>query len=252
MGGGAGGCSHILLMALWLRCGPMNYGATWLLQAGFPVAPDACVYAAGAGDVDMMLWLVQEVGCLWGEDIFATVMRSWRWRGPGSRDGLLQVVRRLVGAGCPPDTCGSTLDIAARQGHLPLLRYLHEECGAGFGPGTLAAAAESGSEVVVEWLVGKGCAPGPGWECDPYLAAGQGGDMPMLACLRRLGVPWSERVLWWAVKGTDMRLRTLRWLVEQGAPWDERAVEKAIRRASMSAWEAEAVAWFEARLGRGK
>lgn len=26
--------------------------------------------------------------------------------------------------------------------------------------------------------------------------------MPMLACLRRLGVPWSVRVLWWAVKYT--------------------------------------------------
>ncbi len=223
---------------------------TWLLQAGCPLAPDSCGCAAGAGDVGMVRWLVQEVGCHWGQDTLTRLIKSWRWRGMGSCDDLAQTIRALVEAGCPPHICTSTMDVAACAGCLPLLRYLHQERGVGFGPETLSMAVEGGSEVVVEWLVARGCAPGPGAECDPYVSAGRCGDTPMLACLRRLGVPWNERVVRWAAEEPDLHLHMLRWLVEHGAPWDEAAMVKAIRGAG--SWDADTVAWLAARLGRDR
>lgn len=46
------------------------------------------------------------------------------------------------------------MDTAAEGGHLPLVRYLHEECGVGFGLETLTAAARGGCHAVLDGVPG--------------------------------------------------------------------------------------------------
>ncbi len=229
--------------------------ATWLLQAGCPMSPAAYQRAAMAGDVGMVRWLVQEAGCPLGQDALLNCVKYWPG-GRGSGGDLEQALRVLVGAGglLPPPSATPCLDEAAGHGDLPLLRYLHEELGIGFGPGTLVATARAGCETVLEWLVQAGCRTGEGQGAsDPYTLAGQAGDLATLACLRRLGVPWGPRAYWGPGRRDRARqgqvpLPVLRWLVEQGAPWDQEAVRKGLRVAREARLYNDTVARFEARL----
>ncbi len=203
----------------------------------------AYLEAASAGDAAMLRWLAREAGCPWDSSTLSGVICLW----PSSR--LEAVVRE----GCPPG--GGTDDAdcvgcAARKGHLALARYLHEELGVAFAPGTLAAAAEGGCEPVLEWLVGAGCVLGEGTYLNPYVAAGRVGDVDTMACLRRLGVPWGGDVLAQA-QNREVPLPAMRWLVEQGAPWDKDAVLLAMQRVQDRKYQ-DTVAWFEARLGNGQ
>ncbi len=228
----------------------------WLLQAGGPMSPDAYTCAAEAGDVAMVRWLAQEAGCPFEQDLLHEYM--WLWpRDRRSSGDLEQALRVLAGAGALqlPLSTSQCVDQAADRGDLPLLRYLHEECGVGFGPGTLAAAAEGGCEAVLEWLVGAGCAvEGGQGESDPYLAAGQGGDLATLSYLRHLGVPWGGRAYRAPVQGYQLQrgkvpLPVLRWLVERGARGA--GVRECVRRAKEDGRFGDTVAWLEARLAAG-
>ncbi len=185
--------------------------ATWLLQAGCPMGEGAYLDAAQAGDAAMLRWLAREAHCPWGSRTLSNVI--WIWPSDAGCTGRLleAIVRELVAAGCPPG--GGTDDAdpvgdAAGQGHLALVRYLHEELGVRFAPGTLAWAAAGGCEPMVEWLVGAGCVPGEDTDLHPYTAAGLAGDVDTMACLRRLGVPWGEDVLGFAVGRIPLGART--------------------------------------------
>ncbi len=234
---------------------------SWLLQAGCPMDPASYACAAQAGDAGMIRWLAQEAGCPVGDDHPLGYMMVWP-TDRGSSGESEQAVRVLVEAGGlrPPPPPPLSFDTAAARGDLPMLRYLHEELGMGFGPGTLGLAAWGGCEAMLEWLVGAGCVAGEGQgepreslgESDPYVSAGQGGDLATLSCLRRLGVPWGGRayrgpVQDWMQAG-EVPLPVLRWLVEQGAPWDQEAVRESVRRAKEAGQFGDTVAWFEARL----
>ncbi len=223
--------------------------ATWLLQAGCPMGSGAYTEAASAGDAAMLRWLVREARCPWGNGTLSGVIGFW----PSDAGGvgrLESIVRELVAAGCPPG--GGTDDAnsvgrAACKGHLALVRYLREELGVAFAPGTLAWAAAGGCELMIEWLVGAGCVPGEGADLNPYTEAGFCGDVDTMACLRRLGVAWGENVLGFAV-GREIPLPSIRWLVEQGAPWDEGMVRYAVREARARGEFEDTVTWFEERL----
>ncbi len=220
----------------------------WLLEAGCPMSPEAYNRAAFEGDAAMVQCLVQEAGCPWGADTLPRVMRCWPTTVSSSREGLEQVVRALVAAGCPLGGTAS-VDAAAGCGHLPLLRYLHGELGLDFGPGTLAAAADVGCEAVLEWLVAAGCVAGEGERQDPYVAAGTEWGRGMMGCLRRLGVLWDEQVVRRVAKQQGcMTLPVLRWLVEQGAPWDGEAAAEALQAQRRRCHMKDVVAWLEARL----
>ncbi len=224
--------------------------ATWLLQAGCPMGRGAYLFAAQAGDASMLRWLAREAGCPWDNRTLTGVLLYWP-SGAGSMGRLLEAtVRELVAAGCPPG--GGTDDTdsvgcAARRGHLALVRYLREELGVAFAPGTLARAAEGGWKPVVAWLVGAGCLPGKGTDLNPYIEAGLVGDVDTIACLRRLGVPWGGDVLGCAAS-RQVPLPSIRWLVEQGAPWNDEAVRLAVRNARARNKFMDTVAWLEERL----
>ncbi len=222
--------------------------ATWLPQAGCPMSPDAYRDAAREGDVDMVRWLATEAKCPWTDGTLDMVLERWPRGKDSGGGGLEQAARLLVDAGCPPKLKSYRLEVVALQGyHLPLLRYLHEELGVQYRPGTLAEAAGGGCEAVLEWLVGAGCVAGGGLDEDPYLKAARRDDAATLSCLHRLGVPWNASVLQRAVE-KRVRLPVLRWLVEQGAPWDGEAVARAVREAGEVSGFGDAAAWLEARI----
>ncbi len=220
--------------------------ASWLLQAGCRMSKHAYGCAASEGDIAMIKWLAREAGCPWNNRTLSWVISAWP--SDASSMALLEAtVRELVAAGCPPGGGTDDADIvghAAAKGHLSLVRYLHEELGVAFAPGTLALAAAGGCEPVLEWLVGAGCLLGKGAYLNPYTEAGFVGDVDTMACLRRLGVPWGEDVL----AHRRVPLPAMRWLVEQGAPWDKGALRRAMREPHNKEYR-DTIAWFEARLG---
>ncbi len=231
---------------------------SWLLHAGCPMDPAAYVGAAQAGDAGMMRWLAQEAGCPVGKDKPLACMCVWP-RDRACNGDSEQALRVLVEAGglLPSPSPPLCLDTAAARGDLPLLRYLHEELGIRFGPGTLGLAAWGGSEALLEWMVGKGCVAGEGQGAsDPYAVAGQRGDLATLSCLRRLGVPWGAGPYWGPARGDRalqgrVPLPVLRWMVEQGASWDQEAVREGVRRAKEAGQFGDTVTWFEAQLADG-
>ncbi len=224
--------------------------ATWLLQADCPMRPEAYDGAASAGDLTMLRWLVQEAKCPMSEDTASSVVFNWKSCNPGfsGKAGLEKAVRMLLAAGAEPPSLG----VVAAAGHVPLMRYLHEELGVGFGPWTLLQAANRGCEAAVEWLVGAGCVPDE--DNNPYIFAGLEEDVCTLACLRRLGVPWGAGVLRAAVD-EGLSPRVVRWMVEQGAPWDGEAVreaaEEARKRLDMGGDDFETAEWLEERTALG-
>ncbi len=223
--------------------------ATWLLQAGCPMDQGAYLDAARAGDTAMLRWLAHESGCPWGSSTLSGVISVWP-SDAGSTSRLEATVRELVAAGCPPGgytNAAGSVGSAACKGHLALARYLREELGVAFAPGTLAQAAAGGCEPVLEWLLGAGCSRGGR---QAYIYAGLVGDVDTMACLRRLGVPWGKGMLKRALH-REVPLPAVRWLVEQGAPWDKDAVRHAMREPHNKKY-GDTIAWFEARLGNGR
>lgn len=253
--------------------------AAWLLHQGYDVHDTAYVHAAKRGDAEMLRWLVQEARCPCGEATLSKVIEVWPKRlcsnggsssssssgGSGGSSSnssarLLQVVKELLDAGCPVGYCG--LKEAARRGDLPLVRYLHEERGAGFSPCVLGAAADCGCEAVLQWLWEAGCLADEsvldeedqawiidvGLEWYPYVLAGRNGDLATLSLMRRLGVPWGTRVMGAACEWA-CRLPVLRWMVEQGAPLEhpgDRAALLAVLQSDQETGQfPESVAWLE-------
>ncbi len=229
---------------LWEAAGSRSIPtAQWLLQTGCRMGPRAYEAAARAGDVAMIQWLVLDAKCPWSQDTFTDIVECWAYKQGNSTDDFKEAVRLLVEAGCPCNSKPGAANRAAVTGCLPLLRYLHEELGVGFGAGTLAAAAWGGCKAVLEWLVGAGCRAGEDVPSGPYVAAAVNEDVATLRCLRRLGVPWGERVVH-GVVDVGALPSAVRWLVEQGAPLDREAVEKAEARARGGAQWRECSAWL--------
>ncbi len=135
--------------------------------------------------------------------------------GDGSGDKLLSAVQLLMRAGCKVGP--GVIVSAARRGDLRLVQVLHATGECPLGLPVLSAAAESGCEALVEWLVGAGCdmVVVPRDHKNPYLAAAEEGDLAMMRALRRLGVPWGLALLYQAVV-SGLPYSVLRWLRGQG------------------------------------
>ncbi len=223
--------------------------AQWLLQAGCHMDPEAYLAAAREGDVAMIRWLALDAKCPWSQSTVADILGIWAYKAGNSTDGLKEAVRLLLEAGCPCSTSYVAINGAARTGRLPLLRYLHEELGMGFWPYTLTEAAGGGCEEVLEWLVGAGYGAGEGrGGSEAYVAAASHGDMATLRCLRRLGVPWDERVVMLAVEYCCTPTSAVQWLVEQGAPVNREAVERANENARNKERWKECAEWLADRM----
>ncbi len=196
------------------------------------------------------------------------VIRSWPIHGPAA-GGCLAAVTALAEAGCPLALPACVAE-AAERGDLGVVRYLHarhrrqltaaaaaaaaEEVDGATADGAAAdvsssaerydidtwrCAATGGCHAVLEWLAAEGGGPlaatgqdaPDGGDGAPYIAAGRTADASTLGCLRRLGVPWADRVLVAAAVG-DCHPEVLQWLVDAGARADGEVVQEAEQTAA--------------------
>jgi len=105
-----------------------------------------------------------------------------------------------------------TARTAARSGNLELLQYVIEK-GAELPDDTLDFAAESGSEITVQWLHDKRGLP---WTHKVCARAAAGGHLSLVQFLRSQHCEWESTTTYWAA--TEGRLSVLQWAVEHGCP----------------------------------
>ena len=145
---------------------------------------DFCSQVAGTNKLELLKWIREEKKCEWSA---GTIYRA-------AEQGNLEMVKYCVANECPIDAIAC--EYAAKNGHLEILKYLHEEAKAPWDEYTATWAAGKGQLHILEYLVER--------KYDEY---------DMLACER-------------AAKSGH--LDCLKYLHETAkAPWDEDAVREA-------------------------
>ena len=140
-----------------------------------------CEKVARTNKLELLKWAREEKECKW----------NYRTINAAAEQGNMEMVKYCVANECPIDE--NACAFAAQNGHLEVLKYLHEEAKAPWDSYTASWAAENGHLHILEYLVER--------KYDRY----------------------NERACQWAAeKG---HLDCLKYLHETAkAPWDEDAV----------------------------
>merc|ERR1711937_342372 len=122
----------------------------------------------------------------------------------------------LVGRRDPKevDTIGILLHIAARNGHLSELKWLHNRRYA-WTSSTTAYAALGGHLNVLQWLRGKGCP----WDEQTCTMAAAKGHLEILQWARSQGCPWNSWI--WKYARLSGNSEILEWLKTQDYPKED-------------------------------
>ncbi|KAG2437436.1 hypothetical protein HXX76_006087 [Chlamydomonas incerta] len=185
--------------------------------------PQALKVLATGGRLDDMRWLVEEYAEKGGQD--SETYQTWK---------LALDVEVFIAA--------------VQSGSLPLLRWLRSKDWPAAPDDPVAsaeepwvAAADLGSEEVMEWLASEGRTPFLA-DGEPYVRAAKRADALTLDCLKRLGCPLPAEALTGAL-AWGAPLPTLRWLVDQGCPvdWTDALAAARLRQRPPGALE-----WLEA------
>ena len=111
--------------------------------------------------------------------------------------------------------------VAARHGHLELVRWLIQEQGFAMDEKVMGHAAYSGNLDLVRWLRGEGC----DWNANACMWAAWRGHLGVLQWLRTNGYPWNTSTCYYAIdKG---HVETLRWARANGCPWTANTRDQA-------------------------
>jgi hypothetical protein len=203
--------------------------------------------AAASGDVQKMIRLHTEAGCVLGSSRSYVPADALSW---AARGGSVEAMRWLRQQGCQYKT--RIFENAAFNGHLNVLRFLHDD---GYtvldvtGADLIApceCAARRGHLEVLRWLHEHGWPWGNACQQAAY-----GDSVPVMMYLRDQGFTFNEQTMVDAVAGGPSvceYLRTvecpwdtcacaaavrwgcidsLRWLHVNGCPWDAQAVNTA-------------------------
>jgi hypothetical protein len=149
-----------------------------------------------------------------------------------ARGGHLEVLKWLHSTGCPFDT--TTCCAAATGGHLKVLKWPHDT-GCPWDSLTCRAAAAGGYLEVLKWLHSTGCR----FDTATCAAAAFGGHLELLKWLRSTGCPWDSGTCLNAAWGGH--LATLQWARENHCPWDE----DTIRAAATHGGNADILRWLD-------
>ncbi len=203
--------------------------AELLRKAGARFTPEA--YGFAAGSLAMTRWLACHAEVPPASFALDELTSRWPRGTPAHSRDLLKAVQLLMTKGghrLPYITYKPALATAANRGDVALVQYLlqqQQQLRNGqpeFQPDWefLTAAAESGCEALLEWLVKEhpGCLEVAGSHGTPYGFAARNGDRGTLTTLRRLGVPWGAGHSVVRELSTVCRRPVRRWLEEQGAP----------------------------------
>ncbi|KXZ45052.1 hypothetical protein GPECTOR_59g660 [Gonium pectorale] len=221
----------------------------WLRARGFPFELSLANIAAKTGNVVAVQYLLGEAGVqLSSYDAVSVVA------GPAAGFGHLAVLQALHGGGWsshaaggwPRNIIADCARTAASHGHLHVLTWLVgtfgaeavgmdpslfkeaafsgsvdlmtwlQERGCGWSREALTAAACSGCEEAVEWLVAQGCPVEDGYPS--LILACRNGDLAMAQLLRQLGAPWGPAGSVVSDAAERSPLPMLRWLLQEGCP----------------------------------
>jgi len=145
---------------------------------------DFCWRVAQTNKLELLEWIREEKKCEW----------NWRTINGAAFHGNMEMVKYCVANKCPIDAHACAY--AAKNSHLEVLKYLHEEAKAPWDWETANCAAENGHLHILEYLVER--------EYDEY----------------------DEYACWFAAM--DGHLDCLKYLHKTAkAPWDDDAVREA-------------------------
>ena len=144
--------------------------------------PHFCSKVAKTNKLELLKWAREEKECEWEQDtIYAAAFH-----------GNLEMVKYCVANGCPIHV--SACEFAARNGHLEILKYLHEEVKAPWDSDTASSAAENGHLHILEYLDERKFDKYDAWAC---MMAAENGHLDCLKYLRKTAkAPWDS----WAVR----------------------------------------------------
>ena len=161
-----------------------------------------CEQVAKTNKLELLKWAREEKECKWD---YRTICAA-------AFQGNLEMVKYCVANKCPINEFACAH--AAENGHLEVLKYLHEEAEAAWDLRTATWAAENGHLHILEYLVERKYDKYSGSTCT--LAAEKG----HLDCLKYLHetakAPWN----YWAVRGAHWNNQTecLQYLLENDCP----------------------------------
>ena len=164
---------------------------------------DFCREVAKTNKLELLKWAREEKKCDWdGRTIQAA-----------ARQGNLEMVKYCVANECPMNERACAF--AADGGHLEVLKYLHEEAKAPWDSETASFAAENGHLHIFEYLVERKFDQYNEWAC---ANAAENGHFDCLKYLHETAkAPWDSRAVSWAHR-TPNNPECLQYLLDNDCP----------------------------------
>jgi hypothetical protein len=139
---------------------------------------DFCQKVAQTNKLELLKWAREEKRCKWNEWTIEVAAKK----------GNLEMVKYCVANECPVDA--DTCAYAAENGHLEILKYLHEEGKAPWDWETAASAASNGRLHILEYLVERKYDQ---FDEDACAQAAENGHLDCLKYSRETAkAPWDE------------------------------------------------------------
>jgi hypothetical protein len=188
----------------------------WLHLHGAPVTSRCFIVAARNGRLELMRWLLREVGAPADYYIAAAAYDNLHW----------DVLRLAVENGCPVLEAANLYYRAAQHGNLPVLQWARQRGLDEWDTRAAIAAASAGHLHVLSWLY-ESRAP---WNPSGIrVAASRWGHLHVLQWLRE-----QEPEIAWGSECAEVALarrqwEVLRWLLQQGYPAPLQAADMLTR-----------------------
>ena len=161
--------------------------------------PHFCENVAKTNKLELLKWVREEKKCDWD------VGTIWA----AAEQGNLEMVKYCVVKKCAISTL--TCAFAAKNGHLKVLKYLHEKVKAPWDSETAAWAARNGHLHILEYLVERKY---DGYDERACASAAIGGHLECLKYLHEeVKAPWDWRSAAWAAENGHLHI--LEYLVER-------------------------------------
>ena len=161
-----------------------------------------CSEVAGTNKLELLKWAREEKNCKWD----SKTMRI------AAEQGNLEMVKYCVANECP--ITGWACAEAAGNGHLEVLKYLHEEAKAPWNFWTAAWAARSGHLHVLEYLVERKFEHFDRWA---YRCAAKPGQLDCLKYLRETAkAPWDSEAV--RIAHENKQTECLQYLLDNNCP----------------------------------
>jgi hypothetical protein len=163
---------------------------------------DFCKRVAETNKLELLKWVREEKKCEW----------NYRTIDAAAEQGNLEMVKYCVANECPVDTWACAY--AARNGHLEMLKYLHEEVKAPWDSSTADWAAENGHLHILEYLVERKYDKYDEWACEN---AARNGHLDCLQYLHETAkAPWDSEAVFEAHENNQTEC--VQYLLDNNCP----------------------------------